>query len=184
MESHHLNYIVIFDEINERKLNHYESIFKVCISENNQYSLFFINNNSNIHDILCNNELLLEGLVSGRIDIYNGNNIIDFLKKSFCIFYFLDYKDDFFTRNLEEILSFNKFILHKPMDKYKALINVLKDLIKNTNHLFNQNNFLNHYHKLNGSNELNHIFYLLKNGENNNEQKKNKTYKKSKFIFY
>jgi hypothetical protein len=179
MESNHLHYIVIFDNIDQSKLSHYENIFKVCNSENNHYSLFFINNDSlKNHDVLCTNELLLEGLVSGKIDIYNGNNIKDFLKNAFCIFYFLDYKDDFFTRNLKEILSFNKFILHKPMDKYKALINVLKDLIKNTNHIFNQNNFLNHYHKLNGSNELNHIFHLLKNGENKNEEKKIRLIKK------
>ncbi len=190
MEQNHLNYIVIYDKIDESKLNHYETIFKVCTNreENNNFSLFFINNDNKIHDILCNNEILLEGLVSGKIDIYVGNNIIDFLKNSFCIFYFLDYKDDFFTKNIKEIISFNKFILHKPMDKYKALINVLKDLTNNKNHKFNQNNFLNNYDKLNGNKEINIIFeefknnYLNKNNEDNKNDRNNNDIKKIKLI--
>lgn len=170
------NYIVIYDTIDESKLVYYESILKACIStsENNNFSLFFINNDKNSTDLLCNNETLLEGLVSGKIDIYNGNNIKEFLKNSFCIFYFLDYKDNFFTINLEEIIGYNKFILHKYMDKYKALFNVLNDLSKNSNHKFNQNNFLNHYDKLNGSNELNIIFNKFKNKDNTNKDNINK----------
>jgi hypothetical protein len=171
MEANFLNYIVIYDNVDESKLNHYESIFRVCKNsiEKNNYLLIFINNNEKINDILCKNETLLEGLVSGRIDIYSGNNIINFLKKSFCIFYFLDYKDDFFTRNMEEIINLNKFILHKPMDKYKALINVLKGLNNDVKHKYNQSNFLKHYNNLYGSNELNDIFKMFKNKfENNN----------------
>jgi hypothetical protein len=62
MEQNHLNYIVIYDKIDESKLNHYETIFKVCTNreENNNFSLFFINNDNKIHDILCNKEILLE----------------------------------------------------------------------------------------------------------------------------
>ncbi len=170
MESNYLNYIVIYDKVNESKLNHYESIFRVCKNsiEKNNYSLIFINNQEKMHDILCKNEALLEGMVSGKIDIYSGNNIIELLKNAFCIFYFLDNKDDFFTKNIKEIISLNKFILHKHMDKYKALINVLKDLTNNKNHTFNQNNFLNNYHKLSGTDELNLIFEEFKNNYFNN----------------
>ncbi len=194
MEANYLNYIVIYDKVNESKLNHYESIFRICKNsiEKNNYLLIFMNNDNNekIQDILCKNETLLEGLVSGRIDIYSGNNIIDFLKNSFCIFYFLDYKDDFFTRNINEIINLNKFILHKPMDKYKALINVLKGLNNDVKHKYNQSNFLKHYNNLYGSNELNDIFKMFKikfeNNDivqnNNQEENKNNEIKKIKLI--
>ncbi len=111
-----LNYIVIYDEINESKLIHYESIAK-DILENKFFSIIFVKNKNDddtyISNILSKNETLLEGLVSGKIDIYKNNNIKELLKNSFCIFYFLKHKNDFFTKNMNEIISLNKYILHK-----------------------------------------------------------------------
>ncbi len=183
MEKQTLNYIVIYDEIVENKLNIYENIFNICKENENNLSLFFINNDKKNHDlyvnILCKSEIIIEGLVSGKVDIYYGENIKEFLENSFCIFYFLKYKNDYFTKNIKEIINLNKFILHKNMDKYKALINVLKDL-NHKNHIFNQNNFLNYYHKLEGTEELNLIFnkYINKDIDDNNVPKKIKLIKK------
>ena len=78
MDFSYSNYIIIYGEINESKLLQYESILKICNDEHN-FSLIFIKKNKKKHDdyinILCKNETILSSLVSGKIDIYYGNNV-------------------------------------------------------------------------------------------------------------
>lgn len=174
-------YIVIYDNIVRTKLNQYENIMNIA-EENNFFLVFIINNKENHHlciDILSENQVLLQGLLSNKINIYF-DNVKEFIKKSFCVFYFLENKDYYFTKNIKEIISFNKYILHKKIDKYKALINVLKELNKNSNHIFNQTTFINYYDKLNGTEELNNIFSEFKNNNVENNIKKIKSIKKIK----
>ncbi len=157
------NYIILYDDledIDEKKLELYNTIIKELKGSN--ISLFLIKPNmvstdfDIIVDKLKSDNNILNEIANNIVEIYinDMHNIKELIKNSMSIFYFSIYKDDFISKNIDEIISYNKFILHKNIDKYNALIKVLKNMAKNSDHKYNNSLFLTHYNKLKEANKI------------------------------
>jgi hypothetical protein len=176
------HFIVICDDVNEDHIEKIEKVCTECILQDVDIFLYNVNktkyNDDELYDILVKNDKLLSYMIDNRLDIIKDREN-EYIKNCLSLFYFSKMKSKIITENIEYLYKSNKFILYQNIEKYKALINVLKKLVEEKSNIKNDK-FYDYYNKLEGSDEVNELYHEFygnignKRKEESNENSENK----------
>ncbi len=90
---------------------------------------------------------LSDGYTNSRVMFIKSDEAEDaIMKGSLGVFFFCRNKNEYLTRNFGKLIDYNKFVLHKKFDSYKALLDVLVNR-RSCSHPYENDAFM-HYYKI------------------------------------